>query len=312
MSANMSEQINPRIYKFYDVPACNMCGTATQSAHVIGFRVDRRAERTPRQTQGIGVSVSRCAGCGLHFANPQPRPNALSDHYGMPPEAYWKENSFKPDPNYFGRQIEVAKSLLKANRPLRALDIGVGLGKAVIAMRAAGMDVWGIEPSEPFHRRALETTGLDADRLQCTAVEDAEFREGSFDFVTFGAVLEHVYDPAGAIQRTIKWLRPGGIWQAEVPSSDHLVSRLINAYFRARGTSYVTNLSPMHPPFHIHEFTLASFEKLAARTKGFEIAERYYDVATIYHLPRIMHPVLRRVMERTDTGMQLTVWLRRT
>lgn len=70
--------------------------------------------------------------------------------------------------------------------------------------------------------------------------------------------------------------------------------------------------SPMHSPYHIHEFSLASFEKHAARNAGFEIAPHHYDVASIFHLPGVLHPLLRYIMQRTDTGMQLTVWLRRT
>jgi SAM-dependent methyltransferase len=242
-----------------------------------------------------------------------PKPRHLSDHYGIPPEEYWKGSSFVHDPNYFGRQIATARDLLrgKEDGPIRALDIGVGIGKAVISMQSAGMDVWGIEPSEPFHRHALERTGLSPERLKCVSIEEAEFPEASFDFITFGAVLEHLYDPAAAIGRSMKWLRPGGVWHAEVPSSDHLIQKITNLYFRLRGTNYVTSLSPMHAPFHIHEFTLDSFKKLMARSSGIEMAKHHYDVASIYNVPRFLHPLLRRVMAKTDTGMQLTVWLRR-
>ncbi len=88
-----------------------------------------------------------------------------------------------------------------------------------------------------------------------SSVEDADFPARSFDFITFGAVLEHLYSPSLALSRALGWLRPGGIIQAEVPSSDHLLSKLLNFYFRLRGTNYVTHLSPMHPPFHLYEFS---------------------------------------------------------
>jgi SAM-dependent methyltransferase len=290
-----------------------MCRAPAASAHVLGMRLDRQTGTSPRKARGIAVSVLRCRECGLHFASPQPKPGALSDHYGIPPETYWKGQSFREDPNYFRRQIEVASELVgQGQTPIRALDIGVGLGKAVVAMRRAGMDVWGIEPSEPFHARALETTGLDSERLQCVSLEDAEFPEGSFDFITFGAVLEHLYDPAGAIERSVQWLRPGGIWHAEIPSSDHLIGKIINWFFRSKGTSFVTNLSPMHSPFHIYEFTLESFRKHAERATGFEIANSYYDVCNIDHVPKALHPLFRWQMRRANSGMQLTVWLRRT
>jgi len=86
--------------------------------------------------------------------------------------------------------------------------------------------------------------------------------------------------------------------------------RFINAYFALRGTNYVTNISPMHAPFHLYEFTLGSFEKNGARL-GYAIAHHRYDVCAVMNLPRVIHPLLKWWMGRTDTGMQLTVYLRK-
>ena len=36
-----------------------------------------------------------------------------------------------------------------------------------------------------------------------------------------------------------------------------------------RGTNYVTNISPMHSPFHLYEFGLKSFEELGKKIKNF-------------------------------------------
>ena len=43
------------------------------------------------------------------------------------------------------------------------------------------------------------------------------------------------------------------------------MSRALNAVYRLQGLDYVTNLSPMHPPFHLYEFTAASFRRYAER-----------------------------------------------
>jgi hypothetical protein len=109
----------------------------------------------------------------------------------------------------------------------------------------------------------------------------------------------------------MKWLRPGGIWYAEVPSADHLIAKVINTYFRLIGVSFVTNLSPMSPPFHIHEFTKKTFQIYQQRSGTFEVCAYRYEVCTIRHFPRIFHLLLRKLMERTETGMQLHIWLRR-
>jgi hypothetical protein len=44
---------------------------------------------TPRKAEGIAVPVKRCNDCGLIFSDPQPIPENLSDHYGVPPDEYW-------------------------------------------------------------------------------------------------------------------------------------------------------------------------------------------------------------------------------
>src|SRR5206468_2481748 len=114
-------------------------------------------------------------------------------------------------------------------------------------------------PSEPFYERAIQN--VPPDRVQMATVEEAEFAPESFDFITFGAVLEHLYSPRQALDRAMGWLKPGGIIHAEVPSADYFIAKLFNAYFRLRGTNFVTHLSPMHAPFHLYEFTPKSFQR---------------------------------------------------
>jgi hypothetical protein len=96
--------------------------------------------------------------------------------------------------------------------------------------------------------------------------------------------------------------------QAEVPSSDWLTSRLVNLAYRAQGLDYVTNLSPMHPPFHLYEFTPRSFEAHAQRN-GHTVALVQPMAGADTFLPG-PDRLWRRLMLRTGTGMQLGVWLR--
>src|SRR4029453_13163912 len=146
--------------------------------------------------------------------------------------------------------------------------------------------------------------------LALAAVEDADYPLERFDFISFGAVLEHLYSPSIAIEQALKWLRSGGIIQAEVPSSRWLISRLVNLYYRLRQTNFVTNISPMHRPFHLFEFGLTSFEKNGRRA-GYEIAEHRYRVCSIPHVPGVFPPPFRWWMEHSNSGMQLTVYLRK-
>jgi SAM-dependent methyltransferase len=190
------------------------------------------------------------------------------------------------------------------------LDVGAGLGKAMKAMSSAGFDTYGFEPSAAFRAAAIKRSGIDEGRLALAAVEDAAYPEGYFDFISFGAVLEHLHSPSAALERALGWLKPGGIIQAEVPSSRWLIARLVNRYYRLRGTDFVTNISPMHVPFHLYEFGLASFEKHGCRT-GYEVAEHRFMVCSIPHVPGALQAPLRWWMNLTDTGMQLSVYLKK-
>lgn len=296
-------------YHFHPVKACAMCGDAAEKHRIIGKRLNGSQGRNPRRKAGITVSVAQCSRCGLIYPNPQPRPAAIEDHYGMPAESYWEDAYFDHDPSYYAPQLRRFQQLSEFRPGMKALDIGAGIGKGMRALEAAGFDVWGIEPSAPFHEKALSRTGLQAERLQQRPIEQAHFPANHFDFISFGAVLEHVYEPGAAIEQSMQWLKPGGLLHVEVPSSRWLVSKLFNFYYRLRGTDYVTHLSPMHAPFHMHEFGLKSFQ-LHAQAKGYEIAAwEYYPCYSYF--PRPIDDLLRWWMGKTDTGMQLEVWMRK-
>lgn len=290
-------------YEFVRVGACNMCGS--QSFQQLGLRLNRSQGLSPKAADGIAVSVKKCRECGLVFADPQPVPAELTDHYGIPSDKYWTSDAHRWSPDYFVDEIAEAKRLLAFKPGMKALDIGVGLGKAVKSMETAGFDVWGCEPIPQFRDKAISIQGLNSDRIDLASVENANYPANYFDFITFGAVLEHLYDPKAALLRAMGWLKPGGVLQVEVPSSDWLISRLVNLYFRLRGTNLVTNISPMHTPFHLYEFTPNSF-------RDFTIASHSYSVCSIPHVPTFLEPIFRKYMKQTDTGMQLTLFLRRS
>lgn len=285
-----------------------MCGS--DQSRVIGMRMNRSQGLRPRGVSGIGVIVKRCAECGLVFADPQPIPKVLEDHYGIPPAEYWtSQDAVSWSGDYFAEPIATAKRLLEFKLGMTALDIGAGLGKAMRSMAAAGFDCWGLEPAQNFHRHAIRH--VPKDRLAHSTIEEYPAAGRTFDFVTFGAVLEHLFDPASALRKALEMTSPGGIIHLEVPSSDWLVAGLIDAYYRMIGTTFTTHISPMHPPFHLFEFTQESFERNGKRA-GYEIAEIRTEVCEVMHFPSFAKAVLARAMKITGTGMQLVLYLRKS
>lgn len=289
-------------YTLSAVQRCNMC--LASDAKVLGRRLSTSQGPRPTKRVGVSTTVMRCRSCGLVFSNPLPIPSDLGDHYDVDPDSYWQPR-YLEGVGDLEPLVATFRSLWNGDRTPVALDVGAGIGKGMRNLTAAGFDTYGLEPSPAFHRMAVEH-GTDPERLVLSSVEEADY-PAMFDLVTFGAVLEHLPDPAGAIERAMTWLAPGGVVQGEVPSSDWLTSRFVNLAYRAQGLDYVTNLSPMHPPFHLYEFTPASFEA-HARRNGHTVAlvQPMAGVDTFLPGP---DRLWRRLMLATGTGMQLGVWL---
>lgn len=297
-------------YSFKAISVCEMCEDKTEKHKILGQRLNKSQGFRPKTKTGISVSIMKCTNCGLIYSNPQPIPFDLQDHYGTPPEEYWKDEYFVWQPTYFSSQIEEAKKILDSSSGMKALDIGAGIGKGMLSMQSQGFDVYGLEPSVPFYERAISKMGVNKEKLKLGTIEDLDYELESFDFITFGAVFEHLYEPSKCLEKAFSWLKPNGIIHIEVPSSKWLLPKFMNSYFKLIGTNYVTNLSPMHTPFHLYEFDLKSFNKLSEKL-NFKVENYRYDVCSIYFFPKILHGLLRSYMKATNKGMQLTVYLRK-
>jgi 2-polyprenyl-3-methyl-5-hydroxy-6-metoxy-1,4-benzoquinol methylase len=286
-----------------------MCGSATGNHQVLGKRLNKSQGKSPSGKIGITTTICKCDVCGLIYSNPLPIPVDLQDHYGVPPEEYWKNEYFNINEHYFKFEIERLQKLTPFEQGQKTLDIGAGLGKQMIALANAGYETYGFEPSKPFYEKAVSKMNMDPERFKLGAIEEVEYPDAFFDFISFGAVLEHLYDPSASIITAMQWLKPNGIIHIEVPSSEWLINKFINLFYKLRLTDYVGNISPMHKPFHLYEFSLNSFERHAA-INNYTIAHHEYFVCETF-MPSYLDFILMPYMNKTNTGMQLTVWLRK-
>ena len=257
--------MNNQQYTFLEVLECNMCGSNSSYHKKLGNRLNKSQGYSPKNKLGVSVSIQKCNNCGLIFSNPLPVPFDIQNHYGTPPDKYWIPEYFEYEPGYFKSQIEQAKKLLSFKNGMKSLDIGAGIGKAMISMAKAGFDVYGLEPSKCFYEKAISEMGIKKERLILGSIEESKYEKEYFDFITFGAVFEHLYSPSACLAKALSWLKPNGIIHLEVPSSNWLLAKLINMFYSISGTDYVTNLSPMHPPYHLYEFDLQSFVELSKK-----------------------------------------------
>lgn len=301
---------NIKQYSFFHITECNMCGADIGNLKPFGRRLDKQQGFSPNRKVGISISVCKCLKCGLVFSNPLPRPANIQDHYGVPPESYWGESYFLTSPDYFKTEIEWFKSLVRFEPGMKSLDIGAGIGKQMIVLSRSGFDAYGLEPGEGFYERAISNMKIPKEKISLSTLENAEYDSEFFDFISFGAVLEHLYDPSYCIKKAITWLKKDGLIHIEVPSSSWLISKLINTLYRLKGLDYVTNISPMHNPYHLYEFTPKSFI-LNGLNSEYKLADHKYYVCKTF-MPKWMDPGLKKYMKLTNTGMQLCVWLKKS
>ena len=94
----------------------------------------------------------------------------------------------------------------------RVLDAGAGTGRLVDELRRGGYDASGIEPSE----RSAAAAGSAGRPVLRRAIE--EHSDSALGAVVLWHVLEHLDDPAAALQRAAGWISPGGFVLIGVPN----------------------------------------------------------------------------------------------
>jgi len=124
-------------------------------------------------------------------------------------------------------------------RPLtgdRLLDIGAATGTLGEALGERARYV-GLEPDPVLRGRA--PASLD---LRSCSVQEAALPPNEFDVVVLCDVLEHVPSPTAVLQKTLGWLRPGGLLYVEVPDELHILRRARLRWLLGQGQR-----RPTHP-----------------------------------------------------------------
>jgi len=167
----------------------------------------------PQLAGRAGFSLDRCAECGS-AATRGDAPNRASMYEG---------GTYAPARGTAARLIGPIRRLAERDRTRftadlsrgsRVLEVGAGDGKLVAAMRAAGIEARGIDPS-PAACAAAAALGVE---VANAGVDEAEVEPGSEDAVVLWHALEHLDDPAGALARIRSWTRPAGAIVVAVPN----------------------------------------------------------------------------------------------
>jgi SAM-dependent methyltransferase len=147
-----------------------------------------------------------CSVCGTATTYPAPSEDELERAY-----ASW----YRPACGRFSgggdRLLRFSRAILarRLDRVAPAgpvLDVGSGDGSLLRALRARGREAVGLERV------------ADGDGVHAREIDDFEDRAGEWAAVVFWHSLEHLHDPAGALDRAAMLLAPGGIVAIAVPN----------------------------------------------------------------------------------------------
>ncbi len=167
-----------RFTEFEHLTACPVCG----------------AEGSFRKV--FEPNVSRCAKCGTLLRDSRPTQTQIKASYdgGATYDQWEKED--EPRRAMWQRRVLQINRLAEANgvKGRRLLDIGTGDGHFPAAARESGWEVLGTEFSDDGAARA-RARGIE---VLVGQLENIDFADRKFDFITLWHVLEHVPAPGHA------------------------------------------------------------------------------------------------------------------
>ena len=275
---------------------CPLCGGSKQT-RLFGAR-DVNSRVTDEE-----FTVVRCV-CRMVFLNPVPRD--LGRYY---PAAYDPHRELAGAPKK-PRKGSHRFDRIAAMKPGRILDVGCGSGYDLLAMRAKGWEVAGVEMNTQAASHAREQ-GLD---VRQGTLAEAKLASESFDVVTLFHVLEHLPDVRSVVQEVARLLKPGGVMLAQVPNFEGANAKL----FRE-------NWYELDVPRHVNFFSPATLKAMVGKAALSVASLRWIDSAADFRRSlknkygrtfgaKVARPLLRvtsSVLNLWRTGDMLEVLARR-
>lgn len=275
---------------------CAICGTEGNATELYAANFGPEAFSPEvfsarRLPDRIHYRMVRCNGCGLVRSDPVADPALAARLYGQSSFDYSHEvdSLARTYGSYLARldRYGAAKGSI--------LEIGCGNGFFLAQARAQGYrDVRGVEPSA----RAIESAPGDIRGcIVCAMMGPGLFAEASFDAICLFQVLDHLFDPAAAMETCYQWLKPGGF----VLALNHNVEALSARLLKAR--------SPIVDIEHTYLYSPASMRRLLSKF-GFDVKEigsvrNLYSagyVARLVPLPAPLKKALLATLDGTGVG----------
>ncbi|MBM4395998.1 MAG: class I SAM-dependent methyltransferase [Deltaproteobacteria bacterium] len=171
--------------------------------------------------------------------------------------------------------------------PGALLDVGCAAGFVLDEARIAGWRVAGVDLSPFAIRVARDRFGLRV----WGRLAEVDAPDGTFDVVTFFQVLEHMPDPAAALAKAARLLRPGGLLLVETWDRDSLVARWLGRLWQQVTPPSVVFLFGRESLGRL--LAVSGFGEITSRAVAKRVRLRHALALLADKHPRLLGPVAR-------------------
>ncbi len=243
---------------------CNLCGSDSSKPYM----------------EISGYSIVQCVRCDLVYVNPRLKESELHDIYN---ESYYRNPAFRGKQTTFYGYGEYIKEkddiratfqrrlkwINKFSKKGKLLDIGCATGFFLELATEHGWKVQGLELAKFAHEYATKKLKLPV--LNKT-LEDAKFKEESFEAVSLFDVVEHLPNPKSTVKEVHRVLKKGGVFAITTPNIGSLVAKMLG-----KNWEEVRRVRE-----HIYFFSEKTLKRMLEES-GFEVlrvetAGRYFSV----------------------------------
>ena len=148
--------------------------------------------------------------------------NSIDEKRKKKQESHWQNANWVDDfETRKDERLEMAISLMKSGK---VLDIGSQTGKHALRLKKQGNNVICVELVDELVNKTKEK-GFECHQIDVEN-DDLPFKDGEFDTVWAGDILEHLMDPRKFLLEVRRVLKPNGVFVLTVPNIACLRNRL--------------------------------------------------------------------------------------
>ncbi|MFH1292381.1 MAG: class I SAM-dependent methyltransferase [bacterium] len=199
----------------------------------------------------IGYNIVICQECGFAYADNIPSQEKFDDYYTEMSKYEFSHSDGIVAEKYVNHFQNIVDFLIPylANKKSKIIDIGCSTGCLLSLLKSEGYcDLTGLDPSQACVKTAKELYNIDIINGSISDLNDSK----KYDLVILSAVLEHLVDFEGSLNKICSSLNHNGLIFIEVPDA-------------LRFSSYITAPFQQFSIEHINYFSKYSIANLLSK-----------------------------------------------